>query len=119
MQEMYEQRKELIENLNKSIFKKQKLSKIYADAEYKYKTARTRLMAKMMIIGYETNYGATKPIAATAVYNLAQGDEEIGKLKRVRDLAQYEMDVVQENIYAIKLQINVIEEDLKNIRRAM
>jgi len=119
MQEMYEQRKELIENLNKSIVKKQQLSKIYADAEYKYKTARTRLMTKMMIIGYETEDGATKPIAATAVYNLAQGDKEVAKLKHVRDLAQYEIDVVQENIYAIKLQINVIEEDLKNVRRAM
>jgi|GEM_PF-5244412 len=119
MEELYSKRKQLIEDLNKSIVKKQELGKIYATAEYKYKSERTKLMAKMMILGYETENGLTKPIAATAVYNMAQGDKEVAKLKYTRDLAMYEMDVVQENIYAIKLQINVIEEDLKNIRRGV
>ena len=119
MQDLYDKRSELVKHLNESIIKKQKLGKIYAEAEYKYKTERTKLMAKMMIIGYETENGLTKPIAATAVYNMAQGDKEVAKLKYGRDLAMYEMDVVQENIYSLKLQINIIENDLKNIRKGV
>jgi hypothetical protein len=119
LQELYDERSKLVKHLNESIIKKQKLGKIYAKAEQDYKSERTRLMAKMMILGYESESGLTKPIAATAVYNMAQGDKVVAKLKYTRDLAMYEMDVVQENIYALKLQINIIEEDLKNIRRGV
>ena len=119
MQDLMNERSELVKKLNESIAMKQKLGKIYAEAEYKYKSTRTKLMAKMMILGYETENGRTKAIAATAVYNMAQGDKEVSKLKYTRDLAMYEMDVVQENIYALKLQINIIEEDIKNVRRGV
>ena len=109
----YKKRKELVDLLHECITFKKINGRKLAEAEYEYKKSRTLLMAKMMIIGYEVEEGKTKPIAATAVYNLAQGDPEIARLKMERDLRQADADVTQEKIYAIKLQISIIESDLK------
>jgi len=117
MQDMYEQRQDLIQLLTECIEYKKDNGRLLAIAEYEYKKARTLLMAKMMLVGYKTDEGTTKPIAATAVYNLAQGDPDVAKLKLTRDYRQADADVTQEKIYQIKLQINIIEEDIKNVRR--
>jgi len=119
MQDLMEQRQDLIELLTECIAYKKDNGRLLAKAEYEYKKARTLLMAKMMLDGYETKHGKTKPIAATAVYNMAQGDPEVAKLKLERDYRQSDADVTQEKIYQLKLQINIIEDDLKNIRRGV
>ncbi len=113
IQDDYIKRKELMEQLNDCIAFKKETGRRLARAEAEYKQARTLLMAKMMIVGYECEDGTTKPIAATAVYNLAQGDPEIAKLKLARDLRQSDLDVTQEKIYQVKLHLNIIENDLK------
>jgi len=117
MQNLYEQRQDLLTLLTDCISYKKDNGRKLAKAEYEYKKARTLLMAKMMLVGYEVEEGVTKPIAATAVYNLAQGDPDVAKLKLKRDLCQSDADVTQEKIYQIKMQINIIEEDIKNVRR--
>jgi hypothetical protein len=119
MQNLYEQRNDLIKLLNDCISYKKTNGRKLAEAECEYKKARTMLMTRMMLDGYEVLQGKTKPIAATAVYNLAQGDEEVAALKLERDLRQADADVTQEKIYSIKLQINIIEEDLRNIRKGV
>jgi len=74
-------------------------------------------MHKMMLDGYEYDGRKTKPIAATAVYNMAQGDPEVAKLKLERDIRQADLDVYQEQIYSLKLQINILEKDIENDRK--
>ena len=115
--ELYAEREELIAQLDKVIEFKKNVGRKLARAEYEYKKARTKLMARMMIVGYETEHGDTKPIAATAVYNMAQGDEEIALLKLQRDLHQADADVTQEKIYQLKLQINILNSDIENVRK--
>ena len=119
MQELYEKRNDLLNLLTECISYKKDNGRKLAQAEYEYKKARTLLMAKMMLDGYETEDGKTKTIAATAVYNLAQGDPNVAKLKLERDLRQADAEVTQEKIYQLKLQINIIEDDLKNIRKGV
>ena len=119
MQELYEQRNDLIKLLNDCIGYKKENGRALAIAEYNYKKARTLLMVKMMVDGYTTEDGKTKAIAATAVYNLAQGDPNVAKLKLERDYRQADAEVTQEKIYSVKLQINIIEDDLKNIRKGV
>ncbi len=119
MQDIYEQRNDLIKLLTDCISYKKDNGRNLAQAEYDYKKARTMLMAKMMLVGYEVEEGVTKPIAATAVYNLAQGDPEVAKLKLKRDLCQSDADVTQEKIFQIKMQIRIIESDIENVRRGV
>jgi len=119
MQDLYEQRNDLLKLLTECISYKKTNGRKLAEAEYEYKKARTLLMARMMVAGYEIENSVTKPIAATAVYNLAQGDPDVAKLKLARDLCQSDADVTQEKIYQLKLQINIIEEDLRNIRKGV
>jgi len=119
MQDLYEQRNDLIQLLNDCIGYKKDNGRALAVAEYEYKKARTLLMTKMVLDGYESEDGKTKPIAATAVYNLAQGDPEVAKLKLERDYRQADAEVTQEKIYSIRLQLKIIEEDLKNIRKGV
>lgn len=106
-----------MKKLDEVILFKKEVGRKLAKAEYFYKKERTKLMARMMIVGYETEDGETKPIAATAVYNMAQGDEIVAKLKLQRDMYQADAEVTQEKIYALKLQINILNSDIENIRR--
>jgi len=117
MKDMYEQRQDLIKLLGECITYNKDNGRLLAVAEYEYKKARTILMTKMMLLGYTTEDGTTKPIAATAVYNLAQGDPDVAKLKLERDYRQADAEVTQEKIYSIKLQLSILEEDIKNVRK--
>jgi len=110
-------RTKLITQLTSCITMKREIGRKLAQAEHDYKKARTLLMHKMMLDGYEQNGKKTKPIAATAVYNMAQGDPEVAKLKLERDIRQADLDVYQEQIYSLKLQINILEKDIENDRK--
>jgi len=115
--ELYADREELIQELDKTIKYKKKVGRDLARAEYDYKKARTMTMARMMIVGYETEDGKTKPIAATAVSDLAQGTEEVAEFRVKRDLRKADAEVTQERIYQLKLQINILTADIENVRR--
>ena len=119
MEELYQKRIDLISLLTDCIEYKKTNGRKLCDAEYSYKKARTLLMTRMMLEGYTTVDGTTKKIAATAVYNLAQGDPEVAKLKLERDLRQADAEVTQEKIYQVKLQLKIIEDDIANIRKGV
>ena len=119
MQDLIEQRSDLIVLLNDCIEYKKTNGRKLAIAEYEYKKARTLLMTRMMLDGYEVDGEKTKKIAATACYQLAQGDPVVAKLKLERDYRQADAEVTQEKIYSVKLQLNIIESDLSNIRKGV
>lgn len=105
--------------LNECIDAKKKVGRKLADAEYHYKKARTMLMHRMMLDGYELHGEKTKPIAATAVYNLAQGDPTVAAFKKERDICQADYDVLQEKIYALKKEIDILTSDIESSRKGM
>ena len=117
MAELYGERETYLQALEDAIQFKKKIGRRLAVAERDYKVARTKLMAEMMIVGYTTPNGKTKSIAATAVYDLAQGDEVVAELKLKRDMCAADDSVTQERIYQLKLQINILSTDIENVRR--
>ena len=115
--ELYGERQELLDKLDEVITYKKNVGRLLARSEHAYKKARTLKMAEAMLIGYTCEHGTTKPVAATAVNELVQGDSVIADLRLQRDLHMADAEVTQEKIYALKLQINILTTDIENVRR--
>ena len=111
------ERETFLNALDKAVKAKGDSGRALAHAEFSYKKANTKCMMKMMLVGYETLEGKTKPIAATACATLAQGDDLVAELRLQRDVCAATDSVNQEEIYRLKLQINIIGTDLENCRR--
>ncbi len=116
MQELMQEREKIKKELNSCIIYKKKVGRDLARAEYEYKRVRTINMHRLMIHGYELNGEKTKPIAATAVYDMVQGIPEVADARLKRDLRKADFDVTQEKIYQCKLELQILESDIKAIR---
>ena len=119
MQELYEIRSNLIEKLNTLIKNKRDYGKLLAEAERIYRKELTSTMATMLLEGFEFNGKKSKPLAATAVYNMDRGIAKVADLRAKRDGYDVLADTIQESIYSTKLQISIIEDDIKNVRRGL
>ncbi len=113
MQELMAERNAIKQDLNAAIIFKKKVGRELAKAEYEYKKERTKAMHRAMIEGYK----GSSPVAATAVYNLIQGDEAVGQLRLIRDTKRADLDVTNERINQKKLELRIIESDIEAIRK--
>jgi len=52
-------------------------------------------------------------VAWTSCYTLAQGEETVSKLRLDRDIKKSDYDVCREKINACKLEIRLLEEEIK------
>ena len=117
---MFELLNELNEHrkmLNECIAKKKDLGRKLAKAEFIYKVERSKMIAHLNIIGLEISEGVTKPIAITACEAMSHGLEPVATLRRDRDLAKMDYDVLQEKIYQCKLEIGIIERQIMAERK--
>lgn len=113
--QMYELRESLLNDLDNSIKEKRKRGLDLANSEANYRMLMTQRMAEVMIQGYEYEDGTTKPIAATAAYDFVRGLPEVAKLRQKRDGAKVLVETVQEHIYAVKVRLRVVEQDIQNV----
>ena len=103
MQEMKEKRKALLVAVGKMSLMGEKLS----ESEYRYKIA----LRKEIFYLHEE-----KKVAWTACISLAHGENtkfEVAKKRYNRDFAKTQYESSQELINALKLEIRIIEGDLK------
>lgn len=117
MQELMEEREAIRKELNEAVMARKEKGRQKAFAEVNYKRCRTLHMHRIMIDGYETEtIGKTKPIAATAAYDFAQGIPEVAKYKLERDVLEAELDSLTEIINIKKLELRIVEADINAIR---
>lgn len=110
LSKMYERRSALSKQLDETISYRKKLSKELPEAERKYRKAMSETIVKLNAGDIE-DYGK---VAWTACYDIAKGINH--KLMYKRDSRKYMYETTQEKIYALKLQIRIIDEDIKAIR---
>lgn len=75
-----------------------------AQAEYKYKVSLRQEILRLHI---------EDSVAWTSCYTLAQGEEMVSKLRLDRDIKKSDYDVCREKINACKLEIRLLEEEIK------
>lgn len=111
MMELIQQREEVRRELNDAIIFRKNCGRALAQAEHDYKRCRTLWMHRIMIEGYE----GSKPIAATAAYDFVQGIPEVVEYKLERDLKQADLDVTVERINQKKLELRILDGDIRAI----
>jgi len=97
---MREQRKLLIECVHVMKSTGRKL----AEAENKYRKALRKEILRLRI---------EDEVAWTACDTLARGEDEVAKLRLERDIRQSDYDVIIEKIHSVKLEIRLLEGEIK------
>jgi hypothetical protein len=106
MQDLLQQRKAIIKELNEGVTNFKSRGRELAEAERKY---RVELAKEMLILRDDK-----KP--ATLISDLARGKEEIALLKFTRDYSETLYESAQQYIYLKKKELDVIEGDINALR---
>jgi len=75
-----------------------------ANAEYHYKVSLRQEILRLHV---------EDGVAWTSCYTLAQGQEEVAKMRFTRDVHKSDYEVLQEKINACKLEIRLLEGEIK------
>lgn len=89
--------------LDRALVEHKARGKMLAQKERDYKVASAKRMLVLRAEGYP----------ATLIPDLTRGDEEIAKLRMERDIAQTLYDTSREAINSYKLQIRIVQEQIK------
>ncbi len=109
----HEIRDNLLKDLDDAIKIKKERGYTLANAECHYRIELSKAMAIAMVEGIP-QLSIEKKVAATVTYDLCRGIPEIAKLRQERDVAKILMETVQEKVYALKIRIKIVEQDIQN-----
>lgn len=115
MQDLQIELREKRDMLEKCVRLKKRWGRILAKAEFKYKVERSKMIAKLNIVGHQTEDGDMKPVAITACEGMSHGIEPVATLRLKRDLAKSNYDVLQDKIFQCNLEIRLIEGEIARI----
>ncbi len=87
-----------------------------AEAENIYRKALTREIARLHLVGMEYEGYQSKGLAITACSEMAHGTPHVADLRLERDQLQVEYKAIQKNIERIRVEINIVEEEIKQER---
>jgi len=107
MQDLIIESEELRKQLNNNIDELKKVGYNKAKAEYEYRVA---LSKEIMI---QRNQG----LPVTIINDVVKGKEEIAKLKLQRDYTETLYDVAKQKIYATKIELEIVENQLQAERK--
>lgn len=117
MQDVYTQLKDQRELLTKCIEYLKDRNRNLAKAEYDYRLALTKECLKLKIEGYEGELGKTEQVAWTKADLIAKGMDHVAELRLKRDLAKGDVEATMQKIYAVKIEIGILERDMEAIRK--
>lgn len=119
MQDLIKELNEHRQILKGSIEAKRQFGWKLANAEFEYRKERSKMIAKLNIVGYEAEDGKMKPLAITTCESMSHGIEPVASLRLKRDLLQIDCDSIQEKIYQTKLEIGIIERQIQAERNGL
>ncbi len=121
MQQTYNDLQENRKMLSKLISSLQKANRKLAKAEEEYRRAMTKWCFILKEEGYEGEIDGEHvevgPVAWTVTTTLARGIPEVSELRLERDTLQGEKDAIQEKVYQVKIEIRLLENEMKAIRK--
>lgn len=89
--------------LDRALAEHKERGKVLAAKEHDYKVANAKCILGLRADGYP----------ATLINDLAKGDATIARLRMERDIAQTLYDTSREAINSYKLQIRIVQEQIK------
>lgn len=107
MQDLIIEIQELRKELNTAIEVLKQIGQKKADKERNYRVA---LAKKILLLRDEK-------IPVTIINDLARGDEEIAKLKFERDVAETLYETALQKIYAIKIELGIVQNQIEAERK--
>ena len=115
---MQDTQNQLVDNrelLNALIKSLQVGNRKLAKAEHDYRLAYAKECIKIKIDGAEGEKGKTDPVAWTMTPTIARGNKEVASCRYERDIMQGEVEAIMQKIYAVKLEINILQKELEAI----
>lgn len=110
LNELYDRRKKLVKKLYNVIAEKEEYGKALSQAENEYRKKLSKTMVKLNA-GEIEDYGK---VSWTSTYNIAKGI--VADLMEKRDFNKYMYEVSEEKIWALRLEIKIIEADVNSFR---
>lgn len=107
MQDLIIEIQELRKELNSAIELLKRRGREKAEKERNYRVA---LAKKILLLRDEK-------IPVTIINDLARGDEEIAKLKFERDVAETLYETALQKIYAIKIELGIVQNQMEAERK--
>jgi len=117
LDQLEQQRDNMLKKVNELVEEKKKLGSEYIDLNRKYKYELTNKIAILSYEGLEmTNY-RTAPVPFSTAKEMAQGIASVCDLEALRDTKKLLGEYVQEQIYSLKIDIKIRENDITSIRK--
>jgi len=110
--------RDLLKKLIKSL---QTYNRKLAEAEFEYRKALTSTCFLLKTEGYsgeiDGEYREVGETAWTVTTTLARGIPEVAEKRLERDTVEGEKEAIQQKIFQVKIEINLLETEMEAIRR--
>ena len=112
-QDLKKERK-MLKKLIKSL---QQYNRKLAEAEQEYRKEYSKECIRIKLDGVEGESGKTEPVAWTMTPDIARGLDNVAKLRYKRDTLKGEVEAIMQKIYAVKIEIDLLDKELQAIAK--
>ena len=118
MQDTYNDLQAERDMLKKLIKSLQNYNRKLAEAEQNYRMAYSKECIRIKLDGVEGENGEkTSPVAWTKTGEIARGLDNVAELRYKRDLLKGEVEAIMQKIYAVKIEIDLLDKELQAIAK--